>query len=234
MSNQIATLNPIRRVPPPEDVFPNLRDVRAAKAAAQGDRLGVFEALGFEGEVAAGIDTFSPLGVNLLMYAIVARDETAVLTLLDAGANPNVLTPQGISPMVTAGVEEGRLWLRLLLEKGGDPNLRNQYNEPLVHRLVYYGNWDNVHYLIERGADINAQDSLGHTALLRVVASNQFEEAVVLLDRGADSEIAGNEGLTVRRLVETSLEAPESPQAPWRKTLAERLGLRLKEETAKA
>jgi len=224
MSDPKNTPEPIltRRTRLPEEVFPDKRYVSAARAAERGDVAAVRIALGD-----AGVDDVSPGGENLLMYEISARNETAVRALLDASANPNHLTPMGLSPMVTAGDAEGRAYLLLLLGKGGNPSLRNQHDEPLVHRLVFHGQWENIHLLLERGADINAVDGLGHTALLRLVASNQFDEAIQFLDRGADPDIVGKDGVTVRRLVETSLDAPESPQSEWRKRLAERLGVKL-------
>jgi ankyrin repeat protein len=215
---------------PPEDVFPDNRHVTAAHAAERGDAAAVRASLarpGAEGAGPAGIDDVSPVGINLLMYEIVCRNELAVRTLLEARANPNHLTPKGLSPIATAGGADERTYLLLLLGKGGDPNLKNQHGEPLLHQLVYTGKWDNLHLLLERGADINAVDERGHTALLRLVASNQFDEALQFIDRGADPDIVGKDGVTVRRLVETSLDAPASPQSEWRRRLADRLGVEL-------
>jgi hypothetical protein len=207
-----------RRVPPVDEVFADER-LRAAAAAAERGDAAQIRALG-----PLDIDAVSPSGANLLMYEIAARDETAVRALLAAGANPNHLTPSGASPMLAAGISDDPRWLGILLDHGGDPDLCNQRGEPLLVLLVSYLRWDSMHLLLDRGAAIDATGPSGQTAAFRLAALYKFEQLERLLSRGADPDHPDAHGLTLRVFVAEELD-PSSPEEPFRKRIAERLGM---------
>jgi uncharacterized protein len=209
------------RIPPASEVFEDEGLRRAAAAAERGD-VAQIRALG-----PLDLDAVSASGANLLMYEIATRNETAVRALLDAGADPNHLTPEGASPMMAAGISDDPRWLGLLLDKGGDPNLRagqGRPGEPLLTLLVAYGRWENMLVLLDRGADIEATGPSGQTAALRLAALYQFERVDKLLERGADPAHPDVNGLTLRAFVAHTLP-PDSPQEPSRRRVAERIGL---------
>ncbi|HRI67023.1 MAG TPA: hypothetical protein PK156_22415 [Polyangium sp.] len=205
-------------VPPPSEAFedPGLR--RAALAAEAGDlaQLRVMKDV--------DLDTIERSGISLLVYEITAGNELAVRTLLAAGANPNVLAPSGTSAMFAAGVTPDSKFLRLLLDNGGDPNLEDQRKEPLLTRLVYFDQWDNLLLLLDRGAQIDAVGPSGQTAALMFGSLHQFDHVYALLERGADPTIQDVNGLQLSNFVNQRV-APDSPQASWQKKVAERIGL---------
>jgi ankyrin repeat protein len=127
--------------------------------------------------------------------------------------------------MLAAGLTEDTRELRLLLDKGGDPNLRDKRGEPLLIKVIYSGRWDNVDLLLARGADINAADPSGQTPVFLLANIGQFEQVLRFLDRGADPEPADATGRTLRRVVAKTHVPAESPQAEWREKVAERLGV---------
>ena len=54
--------------------------------------------------------------------------------------------------------------VKLLLEKGGNPNYRDTNEQwTLLHEAAKYGNIDAAKLLIEKGADVNLKDSAGDT-----------------------------------------------------------------------
>jgi uncharacterized protein len=211
------------RIPPVADVFADDRLRRAAAAAEAGD-VERIRAL-----APVDLDAVQPTGANLLMYEIAVRNETAVRTLLDAGADPNVLTPQGASPMLVAGTAEDPSWLGILLDHGGDPDLKNQAGEPLLTLIVPYGRWDNMLFLLDRGAQIDAAGPSEQTATFRLGALHQFDRVDVMLDRGADPAHADVNGLALRDFV-LQKTPPGSPQESWRRQVAERIGVTLPPE----
>lgn len=212
---------PARGVPPVSEVFADEPLRRAAAAAELGD---VEQIRALSAVNAVDLNAEQPAGVNLLMYELAAGNETAVRTLLDAGADPNALTKTGASPMLVAGATGEPRWLGLLLDKGGDPNLKNHKGEPLLTRLVFEGAWDNILLLLDRGARIDEAGPSGQTATFLLGSLHQFERVNTMLDRGADPSVTDKNGLQLRSFVEQRL-APDSPEASWHKRVAERLGL---------
>jgi uncharacterized protein len=211
MSDEIVE----KRFPTASEVFEDPALRRAAAAAEAGD---VAQLRGLE----IDLDTMAPGGVNLLMYEISAQNEVAVRTLLDAGADPNVLTPTGSSPMLLAAVMPEARFLGILLDKGGDPNHLNHAKEPLLTRLVFHQQWDNILVLLDRGADINKTGPSGQTAAYLFGSLHQFDRVFALLERGADPHVKTASGLELRNFV-TQRVAPDSPQASWQKKVAERI-----------
>jgi len=203
-------------MPAASEVFTSA-GLRAAAAAAEAGDVARLRA------IVVDLDEVVAAGVNLTMYEIVAQNEVAVRALLDAGADPSALTPQGASPMLVAGTSEDRRWLRLLLDHRGDPDLKNQFGNPLLAMLVAGGPWDNLVLLLDRGAAIDAVNATGQTATMRLGALHQWDHVHAMLERGADPTLKDANGLTLRDFLTQRLP-PGSPQEPWRDRVAARLG----------
>lgn len=204
-------------IPPVAEVFEDPALRRAAAAAEAGD-VAQLRAIDVD------LDTMAPGNVNLLMYEITAENEVAIRALLDAGANPNVLTPSGASPLMLSAIKPDSRFLALLLDKGGDPNLLDQAKEPILTQLVFHQQWDNILLLLDRGADINKTGPSGQTAAYLFGSLHQFDRVHALLERGADPNVKTAAGLDLRTFV-TQRVAPDSPQASWQKKVAERIGI---------
>ena len=205
-----------RRIPPVSEVFGDHASRRAAAAAEAGD----VEALR---AMKIDLDAMAPGNVNLLMYEITAGNEVAIRALLDAGANPNVLTPSGASPMMLAAIMPDSRFLRVLLDKGGDPNLEDHQKEPLLVRLVFHEHWANLLLLLDRGADIDKTGPSGQTAVFLLGSLHRFDRVHELLERGADPNVKTAAGLDLRTFLGQRV-APGSSQASWKKKVAERMG----------
>jgi hypothetical protein len=90
------------------------------------------------------------------------KNAKVIQTLLEAGANPNLIvnqSPVAFSWIAVMPVEN----LRLLVEHGGDLNAKDDSGIPLVQAAAAAENWDDVLYLLEKGADVNHTDSSGRT-----------------------------------------------------------------------
>lgn len=55
--------------------------------------------------------------------------------------------------------------VQLLLDRGADVNLRNDFGQTPLHAAADSGTPANIRCLVENGADIDAQDNQGNTAL---------------------------------------------------------------------
>jgi ankyrin repeat protein len=87
--------------------------------------------------------------------------------LLDRGADVNAHAPKGHTVLALAALSDDAPFVRELLARGADPNLRDAMlasASPLILAANSSG-WVMVDALLERGADPRARDDLGRTAL---------------------------------------------------------------------
>ena len=217
-----------RRPPPLDVVFPDERLQAMGEAAERGDAAKIKALIAeseFDSQGPIDINAVSPPGANLLMYEIAARNEVAQHALLDAGANPNHLTPKGDSPMLAAAFTQDSRELRLLLDRGGDPNLRDTRGEPLLIKTIFAGRWNNVDLLIEKGANIELPNASGQTPAFVLANFGQWEQVLRFLDRGANPDVADSTRRTLREVVSRAKSPTESPSAAAYAEVLKRLDL---------
>ena len=120
-----------------------------------------------------------------LFHAVQAGDLAAVRSALAAGGEVNAKDPEGATPLMYAAFYPANAdCLRLLLERGADPNIANAFGATAL--IWATGSLEKVKLLVEHGADVNARSKLGKSALL-VAASRDGAGPVVsyLLAHGA-------------------------------------------------
>ncbi|KAL8732257.1 MAG: hypothetical protein Q9166_002829 [cf. Caloplaca sp. 2 TL-2023] len=120
---------------------------------------------------------------------------TATMTvLLDAGAeiNEHHVGCYG-SALIAAIVNSQHEAVKLLLERGADPNVRAgpKYHYPIIAAARLWENVDEVQLLIDAGADVNAQGGIWHTALQAAAVDGNDMTMRVLIDAGADINAIG-------------------------------------------
>ena len=114
---------------------------------------------------------------------------------------------------------------------GGIGSTQGKTGEPLVPLPVIYGRGENMLGLRDRGADIEAVSPSGQTATLELAALHQFDRVYAMLERGASPTHPDYAGLTVATFAAEPL-MKDSPQEPWRKRVAQRIGLEVADEEA--
>jgi len=124
-----------------------------------------------------------------IMKALRDGDKTAFKTLaLQHPKAGNLRGPGGTTPLMQAALYGDVESVRLLLDKGADPNLRNEAGATALMWAV--NDLEKTRLLLDRGADVNARSEDSRTALL--IAAGQFgsrEVVKLLLDRGADINV---------------------------------------------
>ena len=119
----------------------------------------------------------SRAGATPFWVASENADAAILRMLLEAGANPTVITDDKTTPlMAAAGLGHGgdryeRFWssdraleaVRFLVEHGADVNAQNDAGFTALHGAAFVGADAAAEYLVSHGANPNAQDFIGRT-----------------------------------------------------------------------
>ncbi len=165
-------------------------------AAQQGDSIS-FRRLLDEG---GSLDVKDSAGGTLLQWALRHHKRNAMIFLLKAGSNPMQPGSQGDTVIHDAARHKDVKWLKLLLEQGGDMNVRNPVSGrlPLTTALMA-GRDTPFKFLIKSGADVNLVDTVDNTPLHIAGQINQPWRVLDLLQAGAVPTALNNQGQTFQR-----------------------------------
>jgi bla regulator protein blaR1 len=122
-----------------------------------------------------------------LIRAAATGDISGIEELLRAGANVNcALTFGEFTSPLTGAAEKGHLdAVRLLLDRGADPNLWPRLKTPLIY-AAEAGHVEIVSLLLDRGANIDLMVPGVHNALFVASDKGRLEVVKLLVARGAD------------------------------------------------
>lgn len=90
------------------------------------------------------------------------------------------------------------LWIRFLLQRGADPNVRNKKGVTPLQIAAALGFNEGVEELVKGGANINVADQTGETPLITSVHSRNVGLVRLLLGKGADPDRSDNSGRSAR------------------------------------
>ena len=122
--------------------------------------------------------------VDTLYRAAGGGDTSRVLALLESGVDVNARTSDDSYALNRAAVYNQAEMVRLLLDRGANPNVQNSEGDtPLICATKYAGGHAaTVKLLVEGGTDLMIKDNDGKTALDYAKAKGQ-QKAVALLER---------------------------------------------------
>jgi ankyrin repeat protein len=116
-------------------------------------------------DVGANPDWKDALNTTVLDHAITSHRLEFVVTLLTAGADPNLRTGLG-TPLTLTIYEEQWDMMHALLDAGADVNAIGTIRSTALHVVVQYSpDLDRVKLLLKHGANVNAKDAEGLTPL---------------------------------------------------------------------
>lgn len=90
------------------------------------------------------------------------------------------------------------LWIRFLLQRGADPNIRNKKGVTPLQLATSMGFTEGVEALIKGGATVNVADQTGETPLIAAVHSRNVGLVRLLLEKGGDPDRNDNSGRSAR------------------------------------
>jgi uncharacterized protein len=114
-------------------------------------------------------------GATAFWRAAASSDVAAMRALIAGGADPNIASQEGVTPlMVAAGLGWGAnasrnvpgAWMAVVqycLELGADVNAHDMYNYTALHGAAYRGDNEVVKLLVEKGAKLDVRSKRGQT-----------------------------------------------------------------------
>lgn len=114
----------------------------------------------------------------------------------------NAYAPDGFYPLGLAAYFKQPAAVRLLLDRGADPNqaARNPARVTALHAAVSSNQLHIVEWLLDAGADVNARQQAGYTPLMGAAANARVDILELLLARGADASMRTSDGKTAADL----------------------------------
>lgn len=126
-----------------------------------------------------------------LHHAIELGNAHFVKILLDFGADPNLVTRQGESPLQEAiWANMGLETVQLLVERGAQVNHATSFGDTALMCCARHDSPEICQFLIEKGALLNVKDYTGGTAVVRAVCYWAVRTAQVLIKEGADVNLS--------------------------------------------
>jgi ankyrin repeat protein len=118
-------------------------------------------------------------GATPVALAAEVNSLDVIKALVAGGANPNIATEKGTTPLILAAggatdeqrprsAEERALAVqtaRFLVEHGADVNAAGDFGWTAIHVAAYQGLNDVIEYLTSKGGKLNTKDELGQTPL---------------------------------------------------------------------
>lgn len=155
-------------------------------------------------------------GIAILYWAVEDNYVDAVKTLLQCGADPNIVPKKGsadtalyatITSLSYANdafeslqMEKSKAIAELLIQHGASVNYTPRAGDTPLHKAALRGRTDLCELFIQNGARVNASDVLGNTPLHEAAREGYWESTQFLLKNGARPTVANKFGETAMSL----------------------------------
>lgn len=143
-----------------------------------------------------------------LVAEVVDGNSETVTQLLDEGANPNVRTEDGLTPLMLAANQGDDELCKMLLAAHADIHMCDNNGISVLGWAVGSDKVSTCQMFLEAGAQVNKQDLEGRTALMNAVEwSDGMRVTKLLLKYGADPEIKNKAGKRARECADIAIES---------------------------
>ena len=199
-----------------ETMFPDPQLRALAKAAGRGD-IRTIDRLISQG---VNVNARGHRNATPLFWAM--KNRRGFESLLERGADPNVVFDDGGSVLHWLAKSKNATLLKLALQFGGDPNLKaSTMNGSVIFETfgldINEGIPEAMKLLIENGADVNLKNEKGVTVVNMAALTNRFDVVIYLLEQGADPSLQMTSGSDLTSIIERkkTILVPSSDEAMW-------------------
>lgn len=132
-------------------------------------------------------NSWHPLGLSALHFAAFSGDIAVTTLLLDHGAALDARARNGFrnTPLQVALLTGSEGTARVLLDRGADPLVRQEFGFAPIHAAALLGRRDLVDLLLDKGADIDSRANDGRNAISEALRGGHPELADYLRAKGA-------------------------------------------------
>jgi ankyrin repeat protein len=132
-------------------------------------------------------NSWNPMGLSALHFAAFSGDASVTTLLLDNGAAVDARARNRIfnTPLQVALLTGSEATAHVLLERGADPLVRQEFGFAPIHEAALLGRRDLVDLLLDKGADINSRADDGRNAVSEAIRGGHPELADYLRAKGA-------------------------------------------------
>ena len=114
----------------------------------------------------ASLSTLTQDNYSALLLAIIFDQKEMALNLLQLGADPNIATNKGKTPLHYVAKNNLKDIAELLLIKGADVHAKDRSGWTPIALAVFFGSYDTIKILLAAGANIDdIKETLGVSAL---------------------------------------------------------------------
>ncbi|MCJ1454378.1 hypothetical protein MMC28_004731 [Mycoblastus sanguinarius] len=169
-------------------------------AIAAGRKENVEKLLAHNAKLSAKDDSAN--GVLHLASTVGSSEILKILIQRGPPLDINGLNGQGQSPLLLAAANGHHTSVAILLEAGGDPDIKDENDQTLVHHVALGGQMGILTRLKSENVafDLEAKNNLGRTPLLCAVEKGHALMVEYLLDEGASIHAVGTDGFGLLHL----------------------------------
>jgi hypothetical protein len=131
------------------------------------------------------VDAMDTSGRSILLNAVDSSNNEGLRIILEAGANPNPVVPEGLfrsSPLIAAGFGRKLEMIKLLLTFGAEIGATNPEGWTALQAVIKAQNVECANILLTHGADLGYISKNGHSALTTAIIYNSHAVLKLLLD----------------------------------------------------
>ncbi len=141
--------------------------------------------------------------IQQLFQLVRSSDAARLQGLFERGFDaPNIRDGKGNSLLMLASYNGQLEMTRVLLARGGNPQLANDMGQIPLAGAAFKGNTEMAKLLIEHGADVNARMPDGKTPLMFAAMFNRLEIIDLFLEHGADASLQAMDGSTAQSMAQ--------------------------------